>query len=107
MVEGTVEAITPVTRISIDEFLDKEDDPNTYYMLTGTITAIDNPTYGNLYLDDADYKFDYESLRLINEIRMRIKALRNKGVNTLFLNDIIDNGTSPLQYINKKKVERA
>ena len=58
-------------------------------------------------LDDADYKFDYESLRLINEIRMRIKALRNKGVNTLFLNDIIDNGTSPLQYINKKKVERA
>ena len=52
MVEGTVEAITPVTRISIDEFLDKEDDPNTYYMLTGTITAIDNPTYGNLYLDD-------------------------------------------------------
>ncbi len=52
MVEGAVEAITPVTRISIDEFLDKEDDPNTYYMLTGTITAIDNPTYGNLYLDD-------------------------------------------------------
>ena len=38
---------------------------------------------------------------------MRIKALRNKGVNTLFLNDIIDNVTSPLQYINKKKVERA
>ena len=41
--------------------------------------------------DDADSKFDYESLKLIDEIRIRIRALRNKGVNTLFLHDIIDN----------------
>ena len=40
--------------------------------------------------DDADYKFDYESLALIDEIRVRIRALRNKGVNTLFLHNIID-----------------
>ena len=52
MVEGVVEDIIPVTRLSIDEFLDLEDDPNTYYMISGTITAIDNPTYGNVYLED-------------------------------------------------------
>jgi len=52
MVGGTIEAIIPVTPITIDEFLDKADDPNTYYMLTGTITEIANEVYGNLYLDD-------------------------------------------------------
>ena len=54
MVSGGVfeELVHVVTPISIDEFLDKEDDPNVYYMLTGTITMIDNPIYGNLYLDD-------------------------------------------------------
>ena len=46
------ELVHEVTPISIDEFLDKEDDPNVYYMLTGTVTAIDNPLYGNLYLED-------------------------------------------------------
>ena len=45
------ELVHEVTPISIDEFLDKEDDPNVYYMLTGTVTAIDNPLYGNLYLE--------------------------------------------------------
>lgn len=53
MVSGVFEELVHVvTPISIDEFLDKEDDPDVYYMLTGTITAIDNPTYGNLYLED-------------------------------------------------------
>ena len=52
MVSGLLEASIPVTPITIDEFLDLEDDPNTYYMLTGTITEIANPTYGNLYLED-------------------------------------------------------
>ena len=41
-----------VTPITIDEFLDLEDDPDTYYMISGTITAIDNPVYGNVYLED-------------------------------------------------------
>ncbi len=53
MVSGVFEELVHVvTPISIDEFLDKEDDPDVYYMLTGTITMIDNPIYGNLYLDD-------------------------------------------------------
>ena len=52
MTGAILEESIPVTRVTIDEFLDKEDDPNTYYMLTGIITEIANPTYGNLYLED-------------------------------------------------------
>ena len=52
MVSGVLEGITPVTPVTIDEFLDKEDNPNVYYMLTGEIVEIANPTYGNLYLKD-------------------------------------------------------
>ena len=52
MAGAVLEASIPVTPLSIDEFLDKEDNPNVYYMLTGTITEIANPTYGNLYLED-------------------------------------------------------
>ena len=49
---AVLEDVKHVTALSIDEFLDKEDNPNVYYMLTGNITEIANPTYGNLYLDD-------------------------------------------------------
>jgi RPA family protein len=52
MTGASLEASIPVTPISIDEFLDKEDNPNVYYMITGTITEIANPAYGNVYLDD-------------------------------------------------------
>ncbi len=52
MTGAILEASIPVTPIDIDSFLDQPDDPNTYYMLTGTITEIANPTYGNLYLED-------------------------------------------------------
>ena len=52
MASATLEASIPVTPIDIDSFLDQPDDPNTYYMLTGTITEVVNPTYGNLYLED-------------------------------------------------------
>ena len=53
MVSGVLEELNyVVTPISIDEFLDQEDNANVYYMLSGTVTAIDNPTYGNLYLED-------------------------------------------------------
>ena len=44
--------------------------------------------------DDDDYVFDAESEMLISEIRERIAALRNKGVNTMFLHGIIDEGES-------------
>ena len=52
MTGAVLESSIPVTPISIDEFLDQADDPNTYYMLTGTITEIANEMWGNLYLDD-------------------------------------------------------
>lgn len=53
MVSGLLEEVKyTVQAISIDEFLDKEDNPDVYYMLTGTVTMIDNPLYGNLYLED-------------------------------------------------------
>ena len=40
--------------------------------------------------DQADRDFDYESQKLIAEIKERISALRMKGVNTLFLRELID-----------------
>ena len=52
LTNSTIEEIIPVTPIDIDSFLDMPDDANTYYMLTGTITEVANPTYGNLYLED-------------------------------------------------------
>lgn len=53
MTGAQLEDVKHVTAVTIDEFLDKEDNPDVYYMLTGTITEIANPTYGNLYLEDA------------------------------------------------------
>ena len=52
MTGAVLEGSTVVTPIDIDAFLDMPDDPNTYYMLTGEIVEIANPTYGNLYLED-------------------------------------------------------
>ena len=52
MTGAVLEDSKTVTPISIDEFLDKEDASDVYYMITGTITEIANPTYGNLYLED-------------------------------------------------------
>ena len=38
----------------------------------------------------ADFTFDYDSRQLIEEIKERVEALRNKGINTMFLHKIID-----------------
>lgn len=38
----------------------------------------------------ADDAFEYESSKLIEEIRQRLEALRARGVNTMFLHDLID-----------------
>ena len=51
---AVLEEFKSVNIVTIDEFLDQEDDPNVYYMVTGDIVEIANPTYGNLYLDDGD-----------------------------------------------------
>lgn len=42
----------PVTEISIADFFTKEDSKEVYYKVTGTLTKIDNPTYGNVFLSD-------------------------------------------------------
>ena len=43
-----------VTPISIVDFLGLPDSDTDYFMLTGMIDEIENPTYGNLYLTDGD-----------------------------------------------------
>lgn len=54
LVNGTVENTIVVTPVTIDEFLAKEDDPQVYYMVTGTLDEVVNPTYGNLWLKSGD-----------------------------------------------------
>lgn len=44
----------------------------------------------NVEPDEADIRFDWESVQLIKEIRERVEALRNRGVNTMILHDVID-----------------
>ena len=41
-----------VTAVSIPEFLAKEDNPDVYYMVKGTLKEIANAVYGNIYLTD-------------------------------------------------------
>lgn len=52
LLNAELEASTPVTEISIADFLTQEDSHDKYYKLTGTIDEIVNTTYGNLYLTD-------------------------------------------------------
>jgi len=52
--DAVLEDVIPVTPVTITEVLTKPDDSGIYYMVTGEITEIDNPTYGNLYLKDGD-----------------------------------------------------
>jgi len=54
MGSSKVEDLKVVTAVTLDEFIAKEDNPNVYYMVTGTIDEIVNPTYGNLYLKDGE-----------------------------------------------------
>ncbi len=52
MTSATLEKVVPVTPVTIEEFLAKEDNAEVYYMVTGTLTEIANPTYGNVYISD-------------------------------------------------------
>ena len=53
--KGTLlEKYTATPEVSVAEFLTKEDATDVYYKLTGTITNIANPTYGNMTLQDAN-----------------------------------------------------
>lgn len=52
MSSGAIVDYKVVTPVTIAEFLAKEDDPDVYYMVTGTIDEIKDPLWGNLYLTD-------------------------------------------------------
>ena len=52
--DAVLESVIPVTVATIAEVLTKPDSSQDYYMVTGEITSIDNPTYGNLYLKEGD-----------------------------------------------------
>lgn len=54
MGSGKLESSISVTDVTIDEFLTKEDNPNVYYRVTGTVDEVANATYGNLYLKAGD-----------------------------------------------------
>ncbi len=54
MTGAQYESHISVTDISIADFLTKPDSEDVYYRLTGQITDVDNPTYGNLTLSDDD-----------------------------------------------------
>ena len=55
LVSGNFEELKyAVTEVSLADFLTKTDDKNVYYMITGTVDEIANPTYGNLYLTNGD-----------------------------------------------------
>ena len=51
---AVLESVIPVTAATIAEVLTKPDSSQDYYMVTGVITEIENPTYGNLYLKDGN-----------------------------------------------------
>ena len=57
MVSGLFEELThAVTQVTIEQFLAQEDNPDVYYMVTGTIESVDNPVYGNVYIVDGTGK---------------------------------------------------
>ena len=57
MTGAQLEAVIPVTAVTIEEFLSKPDDKGTYYMVTGKISSLlgsngKENDYGNLYITD-------------------------------------------------------
>ena len=54
MIGAVAENHVVVTPASIADVLAKEDDPNTYFMVTGEVTTIDNADYGNVHIKDGD-----------------------------------------------------
>lgn len=52
MVSGKVESTIACTAVTVAEFNGKPDGGDAYYLVSGTITKIDNEQYGNLYIKD-------------------------------------------------------
>ena len=76
-----------------DKKREKEDFSNQYHFDFPRRT-IERPPFGFDFdgkdKEKADRNFDDQSRQLIREIKERIDALRNRGVNTMFLHNIID-----------------
>lgn len=51
---AVLESVIPVTAATIAEVLTKPDSSQNYYMVTGEITSVKDPVYGNLYLKEGD-----------------------------------------------------
>ena len=51
---AVLESVIPVTVATVAEVLEKPDSNADYFMVSGEITSIANPTYGNIYLKDGD-----------------------------------------------------
>ncbi|MBF6598863.1 MAG: BACON domain-containing protein [Fermentimonas sp.] len=51
---AVLESVIPVTPATIAEVLVKPDSSTDFFMVSGEITEIDNPTYGNVYLKDGN-----------------------------------------------------
>lgn len=54
MAGGKLESSISVTKVSIAEFLTKEDSNDKYYMVSGAVDEIKDPIYGNVYLKDGE-----------------------------------------------------
>lgn len=52
MKNATIEVIKPVTPVTVEEFLAKEDNDNVYYRLTGKVSNIKSAEFGNYDLVD-------------------------------------------------------
>ncbi|MBQ7156298.1 MAG: BACON domain-containing protein [Bacteroidaceae bacterium] len=56
MLSATLESHKSVEALSVADFLTRPDADDTFYMLTGKISKIDNATYGNLYITDGEHE---------------------------------------------------
>ncbi len=54
MVDPLLEKYSATEEVSVAQFLGKDDSNDVYYRLTGTITDIVNPTYGNINITDTN-----------------------------------------------------
>jgi hypothetical protein len=64
--------------------------------------AVERARQRKIASDNVEKNFDTESLQLIKEIKQRIQLLRNKGVNTMILHNIIDED----QKLSRIKITR-
>ncbi len=83
----------PTVRYSVSKDDDKPYVPEVRFSLSEESVEVCEPSIRfSVKNRDENDNLDYESVKLIAEIRERIEALRNKGVNTMVLRSIVDDG---------------